>query len=190
MKFLTKQCKSISIATAMLAWAWTASAASPAHTPAPPAHAPAHAASPAPAAASVPAKLGGTALMVQPGLWRVIYTVHNGTFTENPGLITHCFTEKDIGDFANRVVETQYTPHPPDDVCKRTSYKETVNSVSWKTECTGKFAFVSEGSVSFDSTSHYKGSIKLKGKAGENNVDSVIVLEGNRRHGCIASLHN
>ena len=128
--------------------------------------------------------------MVQPGLWKVNYTVHNGTFAENPRVFTRCYTDKDISNFANQLVETQYAPHPPDDVCKRTSYKETANSVAWKTECTGKFTFVSEGTVNFDTTGHYKGSVKLKGKAGGNDVDSLTTLEGVRRHACISSLHD
>ncbi len=128
--------------------------------------------------------------MVQPGLWRVVYTVHNGTFAESPRLSTHCFTDKDIGQFANWLVETQYTPRPADDVCKRTAYKETGNSLDWKMECTGKFTMASDASLKFDTTAHFTGNIKLKGKAGGNNVDSVTTLDGVRRHGCVAALHD
>lgn len=105
-------------------------------------------------------------------------------------MFARCYTEKDVGDFANQLVETQYSPRPADANCKRTAYKETVNSIDWKSECTGKFTMTTEGSVKFDTTGHYKGTVKVKGKAGGNPVDSNIVLEGVRRHACIATLHD
>ena len=140
------------------------------------------------ALASASAAVAGS-LKVEPGLWKITVTSHgaskHGGATAQPTRTrTHCITQKEIDNFANKLAEAQQARHTPDENCQRTSFHETSSAVDWKYACTGKFTMTSEGSIKFDSPSHYTGSLKMNGNLMGRAIDNSSTMEGTRVGAC------
>lgn len=109
-------------------------------------------------------------------------TSHRGTVPQPPHMRAHCVTQKDIDNFANGLAEQ--SQHYPDENCQRTSFHESSTEVDWKYECTGKFTMTREGSIKFDSPSHYKGTLKMSGNVMGQTIDNSSMMEGTRIGAC------
>lgn len=46
-------------------------------------------------------------------------------------------------------------PDAPKETCNRTAFQETANTVSFKYECSGQFAMTKQGTINFDSPTHF-----------------------------------
>jgi hypothetical protein len=68
--------------------------------------------------------------------------------------------------------------------CKRT-FKKGDSSLSWTFECTGKVTMTGSGSMTFDSPTHYSGSFKVFGNAGDHPIEIVTQMEGERVGDCL-----
>jgi hypothetical protein len=127
------------------------------------------------------------ALKVDPGMWKTSMTLHHGATAALPQIRTHCVTQKDIDDFANGLMLK--SENFPAESCQRTSFHESASEVDWKYECTGRATITREGSIKFDTTSHYTGTLKMTGTMmGTNMLNTVIdessVMEGTRIGAC------
>jgi Protein of unknown function (DUF3617) len=67
--------------------------------------------------------------------------------------------------------------------CKR-SFNKGDSTLSWTIECTGKMMMSGSGSMTFDSPTHYSGSFKVFGNAGDQPFEIETQMEGERIGDC------
>lgn len=120
-------------------------------------------------------------LKVEPGLWKSTITTSRKGKSATPHTSQRCVTQQDIDDFGNKLGEQHYSPQAN---CQRTSFKETSNSVDFKYECTGQFTLTSQGSIKFDSPTHYMGTITVNGNVMGHPMDNSTTMEGTRVGAC------
>jgi len=132
----------------------------------------------------------------QPGLWK-IKTTAGGLRVP----ITRCITAADIAD---RTRIAKAFGHPfnlmssrrpnvltsnASKTCKFHESNETPDAFTYKNECEGTFSWTEEGSVKFDTPTHYSGDFTL---GGDNDLDvqpanREIKTEGTRIGDCTTS---
>jgi hypothetical protein len=120
-------------------------------------------------------------LTAQPGLWKITQS-----YAASPG-----HTMPDLGSGKPRCITAHDLVHPdkafdspipvfaidiaggppnlPDpskQTCKRTEFTETVNSVTFKYECSGDFSITRSGSIRFESPTHYRGDFFMQVESG------------------------
>jgi hypothetical protein len=123
------------------------------------------------------------ALKVEPGMWKTSMTLHHGATATLPQIRTHCVTQKDIDGFVNGLMLK--SQNSPSESCQRTSFHESAGEVDWKYECSGRFTITREGSIKFDTTSHYTGILKMTGNTMGEMIDESSIMEGTRIGACV-----
>ena len=67
--------------------------------------------------------------------------------------------------------------------CKK-SFNRSGATFSWQFECTGAMTMTGAGSITFDSPTHYAGSIKVSGNAGGRPIEVTTLMDGRRTGDC------
>lgn len=104
-----------------------------------------------------------------PGLWKTT----TRSAGQAPQVRWHCVHED-----SDPWVDFAELDGPPDESCKRNELERSATSLKWKLDCKGS---ASEGTVVFDSASHYRGIMQLA-HAGEK--PRGIQVEGQRYAAC------
>ena len=117
----------------------------------------------------------------QPGQWEVAMTQQRAGQPPATRTQTRCITQQEIDSLADKFAKP---PVSAQETCKQTSFKETVNSIDWKMDCTGQITMTNQGSIKFDTLTHYTGSIKMNGVVKGNAVERVVTMEGHRVGEC------
>jgi hypothetical protein len=125
---------------------------------------------------------GAGTVKAQPGLWKAAMTQKRSGQPAVRRVQTRCITQEEIDGLAQKFAKPP--PNSPQETCKQTNFKETIDSIDWKMDCTGQFAMSNEGSIKFDKLSHYSGTIKMHGTMNGNPVESEIIVEGRRVGEC------
>ena len=118
---------------------------------------------------------------IDPGQWKNTMTSTRNGQTSAPHSGSHCVTQEDADNFSTSVV-APFTSQQPN--CSRTLFKETAKSLDFKYHCTGASPATIEGSIKFDSSTHYSGTIKDKATAGGQPVENTFTMEGSRLGDC------
>lgn len=142
----------------------------------------------------------GQALNAQPGLWKIEAT--NGNLRVP---IKHCLTASDMAD-PERVAKVFGHPfdpmstHQPDpgyhtlaeqtqQTCQYDEMNTTSNSLTYKYACKGAFESTEDGSIKFDSPTHYSGTFNFTGdeQADVRPAWPTVSTEGARIGDCSES---
>jgi hypothetical protein len=149
---------------------------------------------------SAPSHAQGQSLNAQPGLWKIEAT--SGYFRVP---MNQCLTAQDMTD-PQRVAKVFGHPfdpmstHQPDpgyhtlaeqtqQTCEYSDMNTTANSLAFKYQCKGAFSSTEDGSLKFDSPTHYTGAFNF---AGDEQMDvrptwPTISTEGSRVGDCTNS---
>jgi|ERR1700722_5693359 hypothetical protein len=121
--------------------------------------------------------------MAMPGLWKTSY---RGRLAGKPLVgkpkaqpFWHCVDEE-----ADPWIAFAQLQPPDHESCTRTSYTRTATSLKWRVDCSGPFTATNEGSINFDTATHYAGSIRIVGTFMGYPTDDTIVVEGERIAAC------
>jgi len=116
-----------------------------------------------------------------PGLWKVTYRTQAAGQPDPAVIKWRCVSDEQMEDPWSAFVK----PLGPNETCKRTAYRQTSKSISWKSTCTSDAAKVNtQGSVTFDTTLHYTGEIKVEGEVMGYPIANAVMVEGVHRAAC------
>jgi hypothetical protein len=116
-----------------------------------------------------------------PGLWKTTYRSQIAGQPDPAIVKWRCVSDEQIDDPWSAFAQ----PPAPPKTCKRTSYSQTSNSISWKYSCIEPAAMLnSQGSIRFDTTLHYSGEIKVEGVVMGYPIANTIAVEGVHRAAC------
>jgi len=138
-------------------------------------------------------------LNVQPGQWKITRTYVRGpgrTMPEPSGPRTRCITKENLAEPAETFdssilmigvgITTGPPPAPERTTCEYLDVKETANSISFTYRCTGGYAFTREGSVAFDSPTHFHGHYVVQvTQGGFRPMVPEMTTEGTRIGDCV-----
>ena len=115
-------------------------------------------------------------LFAEPGLWQLTSRNASDGQTQPASSATHCIKPNDVAA-DNWVVLLD--PAASDPTCNRTDLHESSNSIEWKFVCGGPASWSRQGSIRFDSSRHYNGTISTRGKiAGNPSQGDVLRADG------------
>lgn len=123
-------------------------------------------------------------MAVDAGLWKITSQGQRAGTTIPPTDSTQCFTQKELDDPDSAFAQP---PTVNGVTCKRTNFQQTATSISWQYQCTGAATVTTEGSISFDSRTHYTGSVKTTGNAMGQQLNDSIQMDGKRVGDCPAT---
>ncbi len=132
------------------------------------------------ALATAPSSLAGM-LKAEPGAWKITVNVTRDGQPDAPRTNTTCVTKDQVQDLSTRLSAPRGSPG---EKCVRTSFNETDSTLDWKYQCTGEFSINSDGSIKFDSPTHYTGTMKTAGTVMGHSIDSSSTMEGTRIGDC------
>jgi Protein of unknown function (DUF3617) len=123
---------------------------------------------------------GAQAQTPQPGQWKATMK------TQMPGQPPRETTNSTC--ITPEMVKNPETAFARDDMttnanCKR-SFAKNANGFSWKFECTGQTPMTGTGSITFDSATHYKGTMAIAANAGGQAFNITGTMEGQRTGDC------
>jgi Protein of unknown function (DUF3617) len=120
-------------------------------------------------------------LNFRPGLWKMTMRTQGAGGPPQGRTTTKCFTRDQAKDLASKVPPSS---NANGESCKRTEFKQTSDSLSWKVECTGQATISSEGALRFDSPEHYTGTQTVHMTYGGKTTDSSAQIQGQRIGDC------
>lgn len=135
------------------------------------------------AAVSLLAALSSHAADITPGLWEITL---ESRVADSPGFAppaaksTQCFTPQDAKD-PSRIVGQVATPGATG--CDYTERNYTGNTFTFAMKCSGTFALVSSGKVTFSGTT-MDGNITAKANMAGQNVEMQNKISARRIGGC------
>lgn len=120
-------------------------------------------------------------LKAKPGQWKVTVTTNQNGQAGTPQTRMDCVSQDQIDNLATTLSKPG-GGSPPN--CKQTNFRESANSVNWKYECSGQFTVTNEGSLKFDSPTHYTGTVKTTGNIMGHPMNTMTTMEGTRVGEC------
>jgi uncharacterized protein DUF3617 len=129
---------------------------------------------------TAPSTLAGTP-KAEPGAWKITVTVTRNGRSDAPRTDTICLTKDQVQSLSTKLSEPRGSPG---EKCLRTSFNETDSTLDWKYQCTGEFSMDTDGSIKFDSPTHYTGTMKITGTIMGHSIDSSSAMEGTRIGDC------
>jgi hypothetical protein len=114
-----------------------------------------------------------------PGLWKTTLRAERTGQAQAPLVQWHCVAERSSPWIAFAQLDV-----PPGASCKRSNFVRTNTSLRWRLECTGQFAIINQGSITFDSPSHYSGTVMIGGTILGYPIDDVVHVEGQDEAAC------
>jgi hypothetical protein len=120
------------------------------------------------------------AIEPQPGQWRT--TVRTQVSGGAPQELSHerCVTPQMINDPESTFLQDDANAQRN---CKRT-FQKGESTLSWTVVCTGKVTMTGNGSMTFDSPTHYTGSFNVVGNSDDQPFEMVTQMEGERVGDC------
>ena len=121
--------------------------------------------------------------IAEPGLWRGSSKMESNGQSIPMKSRDRCVTAKEMDDEMKKL--SQGPMHnTPEETCKKIKFEQTYSTIKWRVECTGKMQMDGDGSVVFDSASHYTGTVTMTGNMMGRPINNVIHLEGQRIGAC------
>ena len=114
-----------------------------------------------------------------PGLWKTTLHAERSGQTQAPLIQWHC-----VAEASSPWISFAQLDVPPQVPCKRTDFIRGETSLSWRLECSGQFAVINQGSITFDKPGHYSGTVTLSGTIMGYPINDVVQVEGEHEAAC------
>jgi len=121
--------------------------------------------------------------IAEPGLWRGTSKMESNGQNIPMRSHDHCVTAKEMDDEMKKFSQGPMR-NTPEETCKKVKFEQTYSTIKWRVECTGKMQMEGDGSVVFDSGSHYTGTVTMTGNMMGRPINNVVHLEGQRIGAC------
>jgi hypothetical protein len=121
----------------------------------------------------------GDEFAATPGLWKTTLRRQNSSQKEEPLVEWHCVAEN-----ASPWAAFARLDVPPQVACKRVNFVRESTSLKWRLDCSGRFAITNQGSITFDTPTHYTGTVRLSGTVMGYPINDVISVEGQHKAAC------
>jgi len=121
--------------------------------------------------------------IAEPGLWRGTSKMESSGQTVPMRTHDHCVTAKEMDDEMKKLSQGP-TNNSPEETCEKIKFEQTYSTLKWQVKCTGQMEMEGDGSVVFDSGSHYTGTVTMTGNMMGRPMNNVIHLEGQRIGAC------
>ena len=114
-----------------------------------------------------------------PGLWKTTLHAKRSGQAQAPLIQWHC-----VAEASSPWISFAQLDVPPQVPCKRTDFIRGETSLSWRLECSGQFAVINQGSITFDKPGHYSGTVTLSGTIMGYPINDVVQVEGEHEAAC------